>query len=330
MKIKRPNFKKIQERIEQHPLVLKSLAWSKRRSLPGFFGVPIYDVLKFLLEEIKNDDLTTRARAVAYSFFLSLFPSIMALFTLIPLLKIYFLQYLPEGENFETYLEAEIQKIMPGVVGDRLFNFIEDVTSNPRVGLLSVGFVMAIFFASNGMLMLMRGFDKSYSSTFKKRNAIYKRIVAIGLTFQLGLLIIIAVVLIIIGKFLINEFSDLVGLDQFSTTMLNILRWIIIIALVYSTMATIYRFGAATKRKFKLLTPGATLASVLCIIASVGFSAYINNFNTYNELYGSIGTIIIIMLWLQINSFVILIGYELNASIAVNRDMREMLTEEEE
>lgn len=301
----------------------------KGHSFPGFFRVPIYDVLAFLRKELQRVDLFMRANAIAYSFFLSLFPSIMALFTLIPLLKRYFLKYLPAGEDFETYLQAEIQKIMPGVAGDRLFNFIEDITSNPRVGLLSIGFVMAIFFASNGMLMLMRGFDKSYAITYKQRNAIYKRLIAIGLTFQLGFLIIISVVLIIIGNYLINLFTDLVGLDQFSKIILNVLRWIIVISLFYISIATIYRFGAATKRKFKIFTPGATFATIGCITASVAFSAYVNNFNTYNELYGSIGTIIVIMLWLQLNGLVLLIGYELNASIAVNRDMRDILTEEE-
>ena len=267
---------------------------------------------------------------MAYSFFLSLFPSIMALFTLIPILKKYFLIYLPDGENFETFLELEIHRIMPGVAGDRLFNFIEDITTNPRVGMLSFGFFLAMFFASNGMLMLMRGFEKSYSSTYRKRGPLQKRLMALGLTFQLGFLIIVSVVLIIIGNYLIKLFSNLVGLDEVSTTMLNILRWVIIVALFYTSIATIYRFGASTLRKFKMFTPGATLATGLCIFASIVFSAYVNNFNTYNELYGSIGTIIVIMLWLQLNSFVLLIGYELNASIAVNRDMRLLLTEEVE
>jgi membrane protein len=308
----------------------KAKSWARTHSLPGFFSVPLYDVIIFLLKEIRRDDLFTRANAMAYSFFLSLFPSLMALFTLIPLLKRYFLIYLPEGENFESLLEQQIHRIMPGVAGDRLFNFIEDITSSPRVALLSFGFFLALFFASNGMLMLMRGFEKSYSSTYHKRTAIGKRLMAIGLTFQLGFLVIVSVVLIIIGNYLIKEFSALVGLDEISTTMLNILRWIIVIALYYTSIATIYRFGAATKRKFRMFTPGATLATVLSISASLAFSAYVNNFNTYNELYGSIGTIIVIMLWLQINSQVLLLGYELNASIAVNRDMRLLLTEEED
>jgi membrane protein len=261
---------------------------------------------------------------------LSLFPSLISLFTLVPIFKTYFFQYLPEGESFDTYLQGEIERIMPGVAGERLFNFIDDITTNPRVALLSAGFFLSIWFSSNGMLMLMRGFSKGYSTTFKRRGGLKKRLIAIGLTFQLGMLLIVTIVLIILGKYLIGLFSDLVNLNQGSENLLNILRWLLVVAMFYAGIATIYRYGASTKRKFKLLTPGATLATVLSIGASVGFSAYVNNFNTYNELYGSIGTIIVIMLWLQINSMVILLGYELNASIAVNRDIREMITEEEE
>lgn len=328
MKIKKINIKTLRNWLFNHPLVKRVVKWSQEHSLPGFFKVPIYDVIVFLLREIRRFDLLTRANAIAYSFFLSLFPSIMALFTLIPLLKKYFLQYLPAGDNFENYLQFEIQKFMPGVAGEQLFKFIDDITSNPRIGLLSIGFLMAIFFSSNGMLMLMRGFAKSYSSTFKQRRSLKKRFIAIGLTFQLGIFLITSIVLIILGEFLLQFLDDFLGLDQFSTTILNIVRWMVVISLFYISIATIYRFGAATKQKFKLFTPGATLATFLCLLASVVFSAYVNNFNTYNELYGSIGTIIVIMLWLQINSMVLLMGYELNASIAVNRDMRAMLTEE--
>ena len=318
------------QRIRQHRWVQGTLSWSKRHSLPGFFRVPIYDVVIFVRQEIRQYDLFVRANSVAFSFFLSLFPSIMVVFTLLPYLKNYVLNYLPQGEDFDRYLRHEIDRIMPGVAGDRLFNFVDDITSNPRVGLLSFGFLMAIFFSSNGMIMLMRGFDKGYSRTFKNRHPLRKRLIAIGMTFLIGGLVIVAVVLMILGDFGINWLSDLIGLDRLTEFLLNLLRWLIIIALYYFGIATIHRFGAATRRKFKMFTPGAALATLLCLAASLFFSYYVNNFNTYNELYGSIGTIIVIMLWIQLNSMSILIGYELNASIAVNRDMRNQITDEEE
>ncbi len=303
--------------------------WVKRKSLPGFKGVPIYDVMVFLINEVTRYDLFTRANSAAFSFFLSLFPSIMALFTLIPYLKNYLLNYIPQGENFDVILQTSIKRIMPGVAGDRLFDFIDDITSNPRVGLLSVGFLMAIVFASNGMLALMRGFEKSYQTTFLHRNFWKKRLVAIGLTFWIGLMLIGSVILIILGDSIIHWASEFRLINRMSATLLGIFRWFAILTLFYTSISFIYRFGPSTIKKFALWTPGTALATALCLLVSVLFSSYVNNFNTYNELYGSIGTIISIMLWIQLNCLFLFIGFELNASIAVNRDLKKASEETE-
>ena len=320
----------LKERFLNWPPVKNTIQWSKETSLPGFFRVPIYDVIVFIYIELKRYDLFTRANSTAFSFFLSLFPSLIAFFTLIPLFKQLFINYLPEGENFDQYLRDEVLRIMPGVAGERVFTFIDDVTSNPRFGLLSFGFILAIIFASNGMMALMQGFEKSYVKTFKNRTNFKKRIIAIGLTFQIGVLLIAAVSLIILGEFLLSWLNSYLHLDTFTTITIQLLRWIAILLLFYIGISVIYRYGAATKRRFSMFSPGATLATLLCILSSLGFSAYVNEFNTYNELYGSIGTIIVLMLWIQINSLILLVGFELNASIAVNRDLKEEVPEEAE
>jgi membrane protein len=328
--LKRFNFdiQKIYDYFLNHPLIKRILEWSKQHSFPGFFKVPLYDVGVFVYNELKRHDLFTRSNAIAFSFFLSIFPSIIAFFTLIPLFKAAFISYLPEGENFDLYLRTEIQRIMPGVAGERLFSFVDDITNNPRFGLLSFGFFLAIFFASNGMLALMRGFEKTYTKTFKKRTAIKKRMIAVLLTFQIGILLITAVILIILGEFLLGVLNDFVRLDLMTQFTIQILRWLAILFLFYMGISIIYRYGVPTKKKFNLFSPGSTLATLLCVISSVGFSAYVNEFNTYNELYGSIGTIIVMMLWIQINSLILLVGFELNASIAINRDIKEERIEE--
>lgn len=326
--MKKLDLEKIQNYFINHPITTRVLDWSKEHSLPGFFRVPIYDVGVFLYNELKRYDLFTRSNAIAFSFFIAIFPSLIAFFTLIPLFKVTFLQYLPEGENFDIYLRTEIQRIMPGVAGERLFSFVDDVTNNPRFGLLSFGFILAIYFASNGMISLMRGFEKSHIKFFKKRNAFKKRLIAVLLTFQIGFLLIGAVILIILGEFLLALLNDFIRLDITTQFTIQVIRWLAILFLFYTGIATIYRYGAPAKRKFNMFSPGATLATLLCIVSSVGFSAYVNEFNTYNELYGSIGTIIVMMLWIQINSFILLVGFELNASIAVNRDLKEEVKEE--
>jgi membrane protein len=292
--------------------------WARTVSFPGFFKVPIWDVVSFSLKEFQRFDLMIRANAVSFSFFLALFPSLIALFTLTPFLKEYILGFLPLDYSFEAYLQEEIQKIMPGNAGDRLFNFIEDITSQPRIGLFSFGFLSAIFFASNGILALIRGFEKDEMPSFLQWNMFKKRMQAMLLTLIIGGLLIVSVILVILG----NWFTDLLVLyikvGKLFAFMLNMGRWIVIVSLFYSSISLIYRFGAATKKRFRFFTPGSALATLLCLGSSIVFSYYVNQFNTYNELYGSIGTIIVLMLWIQLNTLSILIGFELNAGILIN------------
>jgi len=313
------------------PLVKKVVKWSKEHSLPGFCEVPIYDIVVFIYHEITSFDLGVRASAIAYSFFISLVPSLLTLFTLLPFLQKYILSYLPDGENFQSILQQEIQKIMPGEAGSQLFSFINDITATPRIGLLSFGFLLAIYFSSNGMVAMMRGFEKNYELTFKKRTAFRKRMIAIGLTGLMGLLLVASIVLIILGNVLINWLAQYIGLDWFSTISLALLRWLGIIFLFYFGIFLIYRYGAATHRKFGMFSPGVTVATFLSILTSVAFSFYIDDFgkfSTYSKFYGSIATIIILMLWIQLNSLILLIGFELNAAIAVNRDLKEKSNKE--
>lgn len=298
--------------------------------MPGFLGIPIFDVAAFLYKETQQFDLFTRANSIAYSFFMSIFPSIMSLFTLLPYVRKYLLNYfLPNSseDNIDEMLSSEIQQFLPGEAGMEFAKFIDDLTLNPRVGLFSIGFILAIYFASNGMLSMMQGFEKAYPRTFKERHWIKMRFIAIFLTFQLGLFLIASVVFIILGHWLIGILSDLVGLDQFTEFMLYVIRWITILLLLVVVISMIYRYGIPTHRKFKIFSPGAILATFLSLLTSIGFSFYVDNFGTYNKLYGSFGTIIVLLIWIQLNALVLLIGFELNASIAVNRDLREQLLE---
>ena len=327
MKFKLPNFKDLPTQIMALPLVRDFIKWTQEHSLPGFSKVPLYDVAVFIYNELRRFDLTTRANAIAFSFFLSLFPSIMALFTLFPYIQIYFIPYLPEGESFNAVLRTQILELMPGNAGERLTEFIIDIVDNPRMGLTSIGFFLATFFASNGMIMMMRSFQKSYKSTFKKRNPIMRRLVAIQMVIVIGIMVVSSVLLVILGKYLIAYLLVHIHADRFTAAFIYAIRWIIIIGLYYFGIALLYRKGASTIRQFSWFTPGATIATILSLASSIGFSFFVDNFGAYNKLYGSIGTIIVVMLWIQINSFLILVGYELNASIAVNRDLKKQIPE---
>jgi membrane protein len=292
--------------------------WSQRKSLPGFGKIPIYDILVFVVKEIKRYDLITRANSIAFSFFMSLFPSLIALFTLVPFIKKYLFSLLGLEGNIQEALRNEIGILLPGVAGERLFSFIEDITQNPRIGLFSFGFFLALFFASNGMIAMIRGFQKDYSMTFKTRNGIIKRVMAIILTLEVGALVVGSSILIVFGE----HISKLIG--NTNQYFFPAIRWITVLILFYFSIYLIFRRAAGFKTKPPFFTPGTLLSTLMCLISSLGFSFYINHFNRYNELYGSIGTIIILMLWIQLNALFILIGYELNASIAVNRDLKKI------
>lgn len=329
LKFSLPDFKRLEDRFWNWPPIKETITWSKRKSFPGFFKVPIYDVVVFVIREMQRFDLFTRANSIAFSFFLSLFPSIMALFTLTPFLLQFLSNFIPELNNFNTILQEEIQRIMPGQAGDVVFEFIHDITTEPRIGLLSFGFILALYFSSNGMSAMMQSFEKSYQykDTFKKRGTLRKRIIAVGLTFLLGGLVVAAVIFIILGGIVVRWVSDLSNLTALATVGLMLLRWLAILMIFYFGIAALYRYGSAMYRRFSWFSPGATLATFLSILSSLAFSFYVDEFNrydTYSKFYGSIGTIIIVMLWIQINSLILLIGFELNASIAVNRDLKKV------
>ena len=186
-------------------VVQKVISWSKARSMWGFFNIPIYDVVSFVIKEIRKDKLITRANSISFSFFLSLFPGLLALFTLIPLVLPFFeriiLPLIDKNLIVETEGVVNIQatllnqvnsvladiEVIPQNAIDTFNNFAEDLLYQPRFGLLSAGFILALFFASNGMMQLMRGFEKSWhKAAFKQRSMLYKRLISFRLLFTLS------------------------------------------------------------------------------------------------------------------------------------------------
>ena len=308
----------------EHPWVIGLTKYARENSFIGFKGVPIYDVMVFVINEATRDDLFTRANSVAFSFFLSLFPSILTLFTLTPFILDLLSIWFPELENFNMTLYGEIKRVMPGQAGDILFGFVQDVTNSPKVGLLSFGFLLAIYFSTNGMIALMQAFEKSYVEVFRQRGFLRKRMVAAGLTFLIGLFIVASVILVILGDSIIGWIDYWMGLGGFSIFLIDVIRWVTMLSLYYIIIGSLYRYGAATIERFSYVSPGVTLATLLSLATSVAFSFYIDGFNrydTYTKFYGSIATIIIVMLWLQLNALILIIGFELNAAIAVHRDL---------
>lgn len=298
-----------------HRLWVGIVNWTKTHSLPGLSRIPIYNLLIFIDKETKEDAIVTRANSMAFSFFMAIFPSIIVLFTL--------LAYTPLYENFADVLRDSIQEIMPGTAGKLIFKTIEDITTITRSGLLSFGFFLAIWVASNGMLSMMRGLEKNYSATFKRRTGFEKRLMAIQLTFLVAFVLVSSVVLVILGNTILQFVFQYIQANLITRLTLLGFRWVVVLLLFYSTFSTIYRYGSSTRRMIPFFNPGAMLATLLSLVISWGFSFYVDNFGNYNKVYGSIGTLIVLMIWIQLNCMILLIGFELNAGIVVLRDRRQ-------
>jgi len=297
--------------IRKIPILNTLIELTKNYSLPGFSDVPIYNVVKFIYNEAMKDDIVTRANSIAFNFFLSLFPAVIFLFTLLPML--------PITADYISYMRNSTASLMPQQAHAYLFSVVDGVSSIKRGGLQSLGFIFALIFSSSGMVTLMYGFHKSYERVFRKRSYVKNRLVAIGLTILTATIFLVSMLLIIFGGPILQIILDKLDVGDNSTIVFNLFKWLISFAVIYLGITTIYRYGSALKKKITWINTGAVLATILSILSSLIFSFFINSFGRYNEIYGSIGALIVLLLWIQINAFVVLVGFELNASIAVNK-----------
>lgn len=302
------------EKIKKHSRVQRFIAWSKEFSLPGFSGIPLYTIISFVFKELQRDAITTRANSIAFDLFLAIFPAIIFLFTLIPMM--------PFSEFYTNVVENTLENALPTRAADYFLNIIQGITMQKRGGLLSLGFILSALFSSNGMLTLMYGFDKSYAKTFRKRGYLKQRAIALLLTFLLILLFIFSVLFVVIGDEILAWILQLFQVET-AQFLFDGLRIVLALFVIYTGITIIYRYGPSMYKRTKFISPGAILATTLSIATSLGFAFFVNHFGRYNEIYGSIGALIVIMIWLQLNAFILLIGFELNASIAVHRDLLE-------
>ncbi len=284
----------------------KILVKAKKAYLPGFDGMPLYDVMVFFWRSIVDGALSTRASAIAYSFFIALFPAIIFLFTLIPYIPI---------DNFQTQLFLLIKDMVPAGAFTAIEGTVQDILTRQRGDLLSLGFLMALIFFTNGFASMMTAFDASLHS-FERRTWLDQRLIALLLVGILSVLVTLAIALITSGQHVINYLVYKGYLkDHFTFYVLTIGKWFVILFLFFIANSFLYYLAPAKKTKWRFISAGGTLSTVLSIITFVGFSYYINNFGQYNKLYGSIGTLLVIMLLMYILSMILLIGFELNASI---------------
>lgn len=299
-------LQKTQDYLFNRIWVRKFSYFLKHVQIPFFGGMPAYKLGKFFFQGLIQGFLTTRAAAIAYNLFLAIFPSIIFIFSLIP--------YIPM-EGFQEQLQSELLFAAPAMMDTFIEETLFDIIKNKHSSLLSLGFLLAMYFATSGVNSMLTAFSMSYHTEGgKTRTFLSQQMAAIVLTLVLTTFLFISIILTIFGANIIHYvFELLLNLNANEIFWINVARWLIIIAFIYFSVAYIYFYGP--KQKIKFFSSGATLATILMILVSLGFATYIENFGSYNKLYGSIGTIMGIMLMIYLNSFALLIGYELNAAI---------------
>lgn len=283
-------------------------AKSKKIILPGFERVPLYDVVLFFVKQMNRVGLNDRAAAVSFNFLMAIPAATIFLFTLIP--------FMPISTDITIELLDLFKLVAPneetyGMVA----TFLNDFLNTPRSGLLSFGFVAAVFYASNAVMAIMRSFNRSLYS-FKERSFLNERWTAIKLTTVIMLIIILTVSLLVTqGEFFRYVMSSLEITNPIIRQLLHSIRWVIIILLILYTIGFIYKYAPAVHKRWKLASPGAIFATFLVVLSTFAFSFWVRNFGAYNKIYGSIGTVMILMFLIYINSLILLIGYELNVCI---------------
>ena len=285
----------------------KVIGWLCSITLPGFHGKPVYDVLVYFIKGFTKGYLTDRAAAVAFNVFLAIFPAVMVLFTIVP--------YLPL-DGVQDIIEETIRQMIPHNIADKVIATIDEIMSHQHNTLMSIGIIMAFYFASGAIRAFFRGFDMGVNHIGKMS---FIRMYGGGLltTLILVVLLLTSIVLIIVGSDVLPWFFN--KIHFYNTVVINLIevgRWLLAVFVLLIAIAVLYYFGNPQKKKrFRLFTPGTIMFTLLFIVGTMGFNYYIINFSKYNALYGSIGGLIIFMMWMFVNCIIVLIGYELDASI---------------
>ena len=278
----------------------------KRTYLPGFEGLPLYDVAVFFMRSLRNSSLYLRASSISFDFVMAVPATLLFFFSLIP--------QLPIPDLHDTVMET-LRSGLPENAYLTVRSTIEDIISRSQRELLSIGFLLSIFFSSNGMISVMKTFNQSVLVT-ETRGGFHIRLVSILLVIIVALIVIISAALQIASYSLLDYLAGVIKVAPWMFKVLFFMaKYIIYIALLFSVFSFVYYLAPAKRGTYKFVSPGSTLATLLTIATLELFSYFINNFGQYNRIYGSIGTVLVILLLINFTALILLVGFELNASI---------------
>lgn len=293
-----------EERLLKIPILRELVKLLKKIKVPGLEGLSLYDVLEMYVIGIIRGALTSRAGGIAFSFFMALFPFALFILTLIPYIQI---------EGFQEGFLSFVNHALPPNTSESVDLVIKDIANNKYGGLLSFGFVLSIFLMTNGVNSLFGGFEYTYHK-LQTRNIIRQYLVSMAVSIFLALLLMITVAIIIYFEVAIQDLKNK-GFVSDDLFWMETGRYIIIIAMLFTAVALFYYYGTKEGKKISFFSAGAILTTLLILLNFYIFDIYIKKFSRYNELYGSIGTLLILMLFIWLNAIILLLGFELNATI---------------
>lgn len=266
-----------------------------------------YEFLNKITAKIAENDTSERAASVSYSLILSVFPTIIFFFTLIP-----YITFIPD---LQARIMGFFARVLPGGTFQAVDTTIRDIISRPQSGVLSFGFLLALYSATSGLVALMSAFNSSHKSA-DTRSFLKIRLVAVGLTFTLAFALILAIVVLIVGG-LVSDYLLRFGIlnNPVFVYLLTISRYLLVFAVFVGSISVIYRYGPDVDMKWAFVTPGSVTASLLIVLTTFGFSYYVSNFGSYNKVYGSIGTLIALMIWINLIALLLIIGFEMNVAL---------------
>ncbi len=307
-------FKKWVNAFLNSGLVKTLVKWSKKLRLPGFYGMSLYGVLNFLISSFRKSNYGMRSSAIAFKFFLAIFPGLLFFLSLIPFVPI---------DNFQVNLMSEIQNITPPKIFAVIEKTVNDLVVNKHHWVLGLGGVLTLFYASNGINHMLSVFNASHQINLR-RNPIKQRLISLAIFGAFSLFMIIMLAAITYGEVFVQSvtYKNLGGLMQL---LFQLGKWLIMLLSMTIAVGTLYNLGNPDVSSSKWLSPGSSLASILIVLVSILITYFFTNFGKYNELYGSIGTLMMILIWLNAVCYVLLIGFELHTL----KDMQKMKLEEE-
>ena len=297
--------KEIQSNLEKIPVIRTLVKIGIKIKIPGLMGMSLYDVLEMYIIGIVKGALTTRAGGIAFSFFMAVFPFLLFILTLIPYIPI---------EGFQDGLFSFIKEILPPRTFEAVNSVIIDIIKNQYGGLLSFGFLGSIFLMTNGVNAIFGGFEYSYHVT-DVRNIFRTYFISLGVSLLMSLFLIITVTLLILYQVALSKIDETSWLHTSDLNLFYLGKNTLFLVMIFTIVSLLFRYGTTQGKETKFFSAGAILTTVVSLFTFYLFGIYVVKFAQYNQLYGSIGTLLILMLFIWLNAIILLLGFELNASL---------------